>query len=124
MAHYTDRLRRLAMSDRRSIDEVLGCRDGPVEAGLASVDLDARTVALVHVAALVAVDGPNAAFDDAVAVAIAAGATPDDLVDTMIAVGPTIGSARLVSAAPKLAIALGYDVGAGLEALDAEPDAR
>jgi 4-carboxymuconolactone decarboxylase len=66
-------------------------------------------------------DGPSASFDETVAVALAAGASPDDIVDTMVAVGPTVGSAHLVSSAPKLAMALGYDVGADLEGLD-RPD--
>ena len=68
-----------------------------------------------------AVDGPGPEFDAAVAVALAAGAMPEDIVDTLIAVGPTIGSAHLVAAAPKLATALGYDVGADLEGFDADP---
>jgi 4-carboxymuconolactone decarboxylase len=121
MTDYVERLRRLSMSDRRSILEVLG---GDADAGIGSVKLDPQTIALVRVAALVALDGPNPAFDAAVSVALAAGATPDDIVDTMIAVGPTIGSSHLVSAAPKLALALGYDVGADLEALDPGPGGR
>ena len=35
-----------------------------------------------------------------------------------IAVAPTVGMARVVSAAPELALALGYDVDAALEARD------
>jgi hypothetical protein len=31
---------------------------------------------------------------------------------------PAVGVSRVVSAAPKLALALGYDVGAALEAVD------
>jgi 4-carboxymuconolactone decarboxylase len=124
MARYVERLRRLSMSDHRSVVEVLGGDDDATrDAGLGSVELDQRTLALVRVAALVALDGPSPAFDAAVAFALAAGATPDDIVDTMIAVGPTVGSAHLVSAAPKLALALGYDVGADLEGLGAGPSA-
>jgi 4-carboxymuconolactone decarboxylase len=119
MTTYIERLRRLSMSDRRSVLEVLGGNDADSrDPGIGSVDLDSRIVALVRVAALVAIDGPSPAFDAAVSVALAAGATPDDIVDTMIAIGPTIGSAHLVSAAPKLAMALGYDVGADLERPD------
>jgi len=114
MTAQIERLRRLSMSDRRSVDDVLGGADGV----LGTVELDPRTRALVRVAALVALDGPSASFDETVAVALAAGASPDDIVDTMIAVGPVVGSAHLVSSAPKLAMALGYDVGADLEGLD------
>jgi 4-carboxymuconolactone decarboxylase len=113
MIGHLERLRRLSMSDRRSVDEVLAGADV-----LGGVELDARTRALVRVAVLVALDGPSASFDETVAVALAAGASPDDIVDTMLAVGPTVGSAHLVSSAPKLAMALGYDVAADLEGLD------
>ena len=40
----------------------------------------------------------------------------DDLVGTLIAVMPSTGADRVVSAAPKLALALGYDIDAALEA--------
>jgi hypothetical protein len=64
----------------------------------------------VRIAALVALDGPGASFDGAISDAVAAGASLDDVVDTMIAVGPTVGSALLVSAAAKVAMAIGYDI--------------
>ena len=47
--------------------------------------------------------------------ALAAGASIDEIVGTLIAVAPTVGLARVVSAAPELALALGYDVDAALE---------
>ena len=37
---------------------------------------------------------------------------------TLVAVAPLIGVARAVSAAPKLGIAIGYDVDAALEKLE------
>jgi hypothetical protein len=36
----------------------------------------------------------------------------------LIAVAPTVGLARAVSAAPELALAIGYDIDAALEAID------
>ena len=45
----------------------------------------------------------------------AAGADVDEIVGTLIAVAPTVGLARVVSAAPELALSLGYDVDAALE---------
>jgi len=116
MTSNVKRLRRIAMNDPASILEVLTSDDQA--GGSAGRDLDPRTVALVRVAALVAIDGPDPAFNAAIGLALAAGATPDDVVDTMIAVGPTVGSAHLVSAAPKIALALGYDVGTELEGFD------
>ena len=119
---YMERLRRLSMSDRRYLEHVLGASDVGVDDPVMG-ELDARTRALVRVAALVALDGPSSAFDCTVAAAQAAGATADDIVDAMVAVGATVGSAHLVSAAPKVAMALGYDVGADLERLGPTPGA-
>ena len=50
--------------------------------------------------------------------ALAAGATSDEIVATLEAVTPVTGTARVVSCAPKLALALGYDVEEALEELD------
>jgi len=105
------------MSDRRFLDEVLSAGDDPGARSGIQV-LDARTRALVKVAALVALDGPPSAFEYAIAAAQANGATPDDIVDAMVAIASTVGSSHLVSAAPKVAMALGYDVSADLERLD------
>jgi alkylhydroperoxidase/carboxymuconolactone decarboxylase family protein YurZ len=120
MTAYRDRLRRLTISDGRYLEEVMGGREATVGDPPGNC-LDPTTRALVRVAALVALDGPGSAFDGAVTSALAAGASADDIVDALIAVGPTVGSALLVSAAPKVAMALGYDVGADLELLDPEP---
>jgi alkylhydroperoxidase/carboxymuconolactone decarboxylase family protein YurZ len=116
---YVDRLRRLSISDRRSLEEALGGGMDGAERG----DLDPRTEALLRMAALVALDGPAPAFECTVASALAAGASADEIVDAMVAVGATVGSAHLVAAAPKIAMALGYDVGADLERLDPTPSA-
>jgi hypothetical protein len=42
------------------------------------------------------------------------------MVGGLVAVAPTIGVARAVSGAPELALALGYDVDAALEAPDGD----
>ena len=121
MPAYRDRLRRLTISDGRYLEEVMGGRERAAVDAPPHSDLEPSTRALVRVAALVALDGPSSAFDGAVTSALAAGASADDIVDALIAVGPTVGSALLVSAAPKVAMALGYDVGADLELLDPGP---
>jgi 4-carboxymuconolactone decarboxylase len=120
MPGYMERLRRLAINDQRFLADVMGRDGGPSDARLPG-SLDLRMTGLLQVAALVALDGPPSAFDCAVASALAAGATPDDVVDSVLAVGPTVGSSRVVSAAPKIALALGYDVAADLERLDPDP---
>ena len=48
----------------------------------------------------------------------AAGATADEIVGTLVAVVSLTGVPRAVAAAPKLGLALGYDVDAVLEGLD------
>jgi len=57
-----------------------------------------------------------------VEVAFATGASIDEIVGTLIAVAPTVGLPRVVSAAPELALALGYDVDAALETPNGEED--
>ena len=64
------------------------------------------------------VDAAPASFQHAVAHALAAGATTDEIVACLEAVTPVTGAARVVQCAPKLALALGYDVEAALERLD------
>jgi hypothetical protein len=85
--------------------------------------LDARTNALVRIAALVALDAPPSSYRTAVEAADRAGVQLDDLLAVLMAVGDTVGSARLVSAAPRIALAAGYDVEVELERPDhAEPE--
>ena len=83
-------LLRLSLNERSSIHSVLA--EGVDRPGLSG--LDARTHALVSLGALVALDAPPTSYDCAVDAALAAGATPDDIVGVLIAVGPTVGLAR------------------------------
>jgi hypothetical protein len=77
--------------------------------------LDARTEALLRVAALVALDAPPSAYRSAVAAAQIAGARLEDLFAVLVAIADDVGSARVISAAPRVALAAGYDVEAALE---------
>lgn len=52
------------------------------------------------------------------ALALAAGATSDEIVAALEAVTAVTGTARVVQCAPKVALALGYDVDAALERRD------
>ena len=78
-------------------------------------ELTAQQAALARLAALVALDGAQVSYIHVVEEALSAGASVDDLVGTLIAVMPSTGADRVVSAAPKLALALGYDIDAALE---------
>ena len=53
-----------------------------------------------------------------VRLALAAGATRDEIVASLEAVTPVTGAARVVQCAPKVALALGYDVESALEGFD------
>ena len=109
LVEYKEHLRRLAVHDNAFVDSLTGA-NRPTESAL-----DARTAALVRVAATIAVDAATASFQHAVAIALASGATRDEIVATLEAVTPVTGTARSVSSAPKIALALGYDVEEALE---------
>lgn len=82
---------------------------------------DERTAALARLAALVALGAGTESFRHGVEQALAAGATVDDVVDTLVVVAPGVGLARVVAVVPRLAKAAGYDVDAALEAWDGPP---
>jgi 4-carboxymuconolactone decarboxylase len=80
--------------------------------------LDDRTEALLQVGALVALDASQSSYQAAVGAAQRAGADLDDILAALMAVAGAVGSARVVAAAPKLALAAGYDIEAALELND------
>ena len=83
-------------------------------------DLEPKTGALVRLAALVALGSSAACHRELVCAAVELGATEQEVIDTMIAVASTVGMACLVSASPRVALGLGYDVEAAFE--DLHPD--
>jgi alkylhydroperoxidase/carboxymuconolactone decarboxylase family protein YurZ len=111
---YEDTLRRLTLSDERFVRCVLG---GPSEPGLAG-SLEPKTDRLVRLGALIALDAGSSALGAQADEALAAGASRDEVVGVLLSVGPSIGLARLVGVAPRLADALGYDVMEALERHD------
>ena len=113
MDAYKDHLRRLAVHD----DALLEALSVGGSASATSV-IDEKTAALVRVAATIAVDAAPYSFQHAIWLAVAAGATSDEVVATLEAVTPVTGAARVVQCAPKVALALGYDVDDALEQHD------
>ena len=104
---YMERLRRLAIND--------ACF---VEAGGAEVDprgLDSKTLELVRLAALITVGGAVPSYRAQADAAVSAGATAAEIVDVLVGVVPIVGLPCAVSAAPRLALALGYDIDEALE---------
>jgi 4-carboxymuconolactone decarboxylase len=99
-------LRLLALNDEKSLEMVLvRGRDCDAAAALKpKVDL------LVLLGALLALGAATTSLRSTVQHAIEAGATETEIVGVLIAVAPAVGLARVVSAAPRLAIAIGYDI--------------
>ena len=113
MDEYKQHLRRLAVHDEALLEAI--ATEGN---SLDTAVIDERTASLVRVAATIAVDAAPSSFQHAVALALAAGATSHEIVATLEAVTPVTGTARVVQCAPKVALALGYDVDAALERPD------
>ena len=114
MAEYKETLRRLTLKDETFVAAVLGMGRNTVEVS----QLDQKTHALARLSASLAVDAAPISYQSSVGLAMTAGATVDEIVGCLISVAPVIGLARVVSAAPELALALGYDVDAALETRD------
>ena len=113
MDEYQQHLRRLAVHDEALLEALV--TEG---SAFAPSVIDERTAALVRIAATIAVDAAPASFQHAVALALAAGATSDQIVAILETVTPVTGTARVVQCAPKVALALGYDIDAALERRD------
>ncbi len=99
-------LRRLALNDERSVGMVLA---GRPEAEAGSGLLPKEDV-LVRLGALLALGAPTTSLRATVHRAEEAGATEAEIVGVLVAVAPAVGLARVVSAAPRLALAIGYDI--------------
>jgi len=111
-ARFQETLRRLAIFDERLVGA--GSRPGPAETPV----LDAKTTALLQVAASVAIGSSAVCLQWSTTRALAAGATKDEIADVLLVIAAVAGLGRVVSAAPDVATALEYDVDAALE----EPD--
>lgn len=77
--------------------------------------LDPRTYSLVNVAALIALDAAPASYVWQIGLALESGVSPEEVLGLLVALGPTVGNAKIVAAAPEIALALGID----LEGVDA-----
>ena len=114
MDEYKEHLRRLAVHDDALARADRGGRQR-LRARRSSTRGPRHSL---RVAATIAVDAAPSSFQHAVALALAAGATSDEIVASLEAVTPVTGAARVVQCAPKVALALGYDVDAALERRD------
>jgi 4-carboxymuconolactone decarboxylase len=107
--NYTDRLRSLGLNDARFAEGSVE----PVEVEFLQLDL--KTLELVRLAALVAVGGAVPSYGAQADSAVSAGASAAEIVDVLVGVIPVVGLPCVVAAAPKVALALGYDLDEALE---------
>lgn len=99
-------LRRLALGDANVDPEQLTTPGrGP----------DRKTRSLVQLGALLAVDGPAITIMRAASDAMTEGVREDEIVSALASLVPIVGTSRVAAVAPKLGMALGYDVDAALE---------
>ena len=107
-------LTKLAIADDTYYAALLGGEG----VNVAESHLDGKTHALVRLGALVATDASSAGYMWTVEMARRRGAPDDEIVGCLIAALPALGVAHIVSTAPKLALAIGYDVTSALEGRD------
>ena len=99
-----DRLQHISDNDDASIANLVAIR---VSEAIDASDLDAKTFALVNLAALIATGGDDASYLLHVAAALDAGASVDEVTAVLTAVGPNVGVFKMVAAADPLATELG-----------------
>jgi len=84
----------------------------------------ARAQALARVAAAIAANVDPATLQSLVCDGLLAGASEADIAATLFEMAPLIGSVRLVTVAPDLATAIGYDIDEVFEHLDTNTSER
>ncbi len=99
-------LRRLAVSDDDTIRSIFAGEITEVEKSA----LGDKTRAVVRLAALIATESAAPTYQWAVNGARAAGVRDDEVAGVLMSVAPIVGIARVASAAPVLASALGYEL--------------
>jgi 4-carboxymuconolactone decarboxylase len=99
-------LRQLALNDEQSVEMVLVRANKPDLGG----SLKDKEELLVRLGALLALGAATSSLRMTVQHAISAGATEGEIVGVLLAIAPAVGLARVVSAAPRLASAIGYEV--------------
>lgn len=99
-------LRLLALNDEDSVGMVLAGGPDPV----GGMVLRPKVNLLVRLGALLALGAATSSLQATVERAVEAGASEAEIVGVLVAVAPAVGLARVVSTAPRLAVAIGYDI--------------
>jgi 4-carboxymuconolactone decarboxylase len=108
---YEKTLTKLAIADDAYYEALLARESSSA----AESHLDPKTHALVRLGALIAMDATAPSYMWSVESARRHRASDEEIVGCLIAALPAVGVANVVSAAPKLGLALGYDLTAALE---------
>jgi 4-carboxymuconolactone decarboxylase len=105
-------LRGLAAGDETLLRSVLAVSPSGVRAArpAPAAGLPPATSALVLLAALLSAGGSTTSLRWAVELADKAGVEREDMIAVLATVAAVVGSARVVAAAPRLALAIGYDI--------------
>lgn len=93
----------ISVGDANILDTAIGMR----ELGREVTGLDARTYALVKIAALIALDAPPVSYAWQIGNALDEGVTPEDILGVLRAVAVQVGGPKVVAAAPEIMLALG-----------------
>ena len=102
-----EQLRHISDADDSSIAELIEIR---VAEAIDGSDLDSKTFALVNLSALIAGGGDESLYILWVTAALDAGASVDEITSVLTAVGPNVGTFKMVAAADPLALALGINL--------------
>jgi alkylhydroperoxidase/carboxymuconolactone decarboxylase family protein YurZ len=102
-----DQLRHISDNDDSTLADLVEIR---VTEAIDGSDLDAKTFALVNLAALIAGGGDESSYIMYVTAALDAGASVDEITSVLTAVGPNVGIFKMVAAADPLALALGINL--------------
>jgi 4-carboxymuconolactone decarboxylase len=98
--------RSIAQHDPDVLENLFKARVENLEAS----GLDAKTYSMANIAALIALDAAPASYIWQIGLALDAGVTPEEILGLLVALNPTVGNARVVAAAPEIALALGVDL--------------
>jgi 4-carboxymuconolactone decarboxylase len=105
-----DLLRRLAANEEDSVRRVLALTPEAGGGDALNAALTPRVRMLVLLAALVALDASTTSLYWAVERASCAGAGDDEIVAVLVTIGSEVGLPRVVSTAPRLALAIGHEI--------------
>ena len=112
------------MADAPSETPVLDTLAAMTAESIERSGLDANSLLVARIAALVAVDAPAASYLMHVGPAVDAGVTVEQIQNILVAVAPIVGAPRTLSAALNITEALGIVVVALEEELEAEEDSQ